>query len=84
MGDNTNTKPLVDMLAERIGCVYISDLRFRSRYDTHKLLSVIQKIPADEHSLWQWNDALEYIAGQKAEASTNAAREKLIKHLIGG
>ena len=84
MGDNTNTKPLVDMLAERIGCTYISDLSFLSRRGRKRLLPVILNTPVENYSLWQWNVALEFIAGQKAEASAAAAREKLIKYLRGG
>lgn len=71
-------------LLERLRTVlffdYISDLRLRSPYNCN--LNEIYKIPHDNHSLDEWNKALEYITGKHNGCTTiDIAKQNVIEFL---
>lgn len=73
---------LLDYLAWRVECDYLSDLRSLSRSQRLRLVQALETIPAEAVSLAQWRDALDYLAGQDAGGSIQC-RAKLIEHLSG-
>lgn len=75
------TISLVDYLASQIACAYISDLRFLDPLGKIQLSHVVRKLSPSDWSLWQWNDALEYIANKQAANTVEAAYEELLASL---
>ncbi len=74
---------LIDVLAKELRCEYISDLRFLPACEHRKAARYIEeKIPADAASLFEWNDALEYVCSAKPESTPEAARERLIHQFL--
>lgn len=74
---------LVDYLAAKAGCMYVSDLHFLSQTDCFRLSREVERLPSESASLFEWNDALEYIVGAAPELTPEAAREKLMNCLGG-
>lgn len=74
-------KCLLDILAERMGCMYLSDLRNLTSTERLALGPILIRITPQDHSLFEWNDALEYLNAGAAESSIGAAHSKLIKAL---
>ena len=72
---------LIDRLANQLGCEYVNHLyhlRLLDRQQKSRLLDELEKIPAEVVSLFGWNNALEYLAGEAKESSAERAREKLL------
>ena len=72
---------LIDRLANLLGCEYVNHLyhlRLLDRQQKSRLLDELEKIPAEVVSLFGWNNALEYLAGEAKESSAERAREKLL------
>lgn len=74
-------KCLLDILAEKMGCMYLSDLRYLTTTERLTLVPALIQMTPQDHSLFEWNDALEYLNAGAAESSIEAARSKLIKAL---
>ena len=74
---------LLDTLAARMGCGYLSDLRFLSEWEMERLGRLIEEIPPEEATLEEWNDALEYLTGDSPEENRERARECLIGRFWG-
>lgn len=74
-------KCLLDILAERMGCMYLSDLRYLTTTEKLALVPILIQITPQDHSLFEWNDSLEYLCAGAAEQSIKAARNKLIMAL---
>jgi len=72
---------LLEYLAQRTGCNYLSDLRYLSQWEQFRLSREIARIPAEAFSLAVWNDALAYLAGLPPEPCASDAREALIQSL---
>lgn len=73
---------MLDELFEKIGCVYFSDMKFADEATKKELTRIIiNRYPAEAVSLWEWNDALNYLAGSTPEATSQAARDKLLQLL---
>ena len=72
------TLPLLDFLAYKAGCQYLSDL---PRINGARLARELEHIPAESASLHDWNDALDYLTGAPPEKTAQAARERLIHAL---
>ena len=71
--------PLLDYLAHRMDCTYISNLRFLNKLELRRLIKEIEEITVGAYSLWEWNDALCYLVHQNVpEKIAESAREKLI------
>ena len=74
---------LIDLLAYRMGCTYISDLKnAAAQGDGPRLLHAITNTRAEDHPLREWNDMLDYLFSAPAEGSAKDARMKAISLLI--
>ena len=65
---------LVDILAERMNCAYLSDLCFLPR-PSEALRQAVDSMPLDDFSEYEWKDAAEYLCGVNcvsAEEAKNA------------
>lgn len=69
---------LLDILAEKSNCRYLSDLRYLLPWERKRLAREIEKIPPEAASLSEWNHALEYLAKEQPACSCKEARTKLI------
>ncbi len=72
---------LVDMLARELGCQYLSDLSFLEDAQRTYLARIIQDTPAASATLFEWNDALAYLAEAPPEQDAAAAKRKLLSTL---
>ncbi len=72
---------LLDTLASRMCCTYLSDLRFLAKWERVLLGSILRSIPPEDADLAEWNDALEYLVGCGPERTQKAARERLLERL---
>ena len=54
---------LLEILAFRANCIYLSDLRQPHFLPTIQRL--LHTIPSEQFSLWEWCDAVNYIAGNR-------------------
>lgn len=70
---------LLDYLAGKLGCVYLSDLpRYCNSADMRNLLL---NIPEHEYTLRDWNDTLSYLFKEPHECSSIAeAKDYYKKH----
>ena len=76
--NKTNAAGLLDYLKTRVGCFYLSD------FHDPRLLPLIQNILCEidpwGFSVWEWNDAVEYITGAKHSFNTQKqARQYLLE-----
>ena len=55
-------KHLLDILWERVGCDYLSDLK--SEKMRKPVVNEIRTIPKEEYSINMWNETLSYIYGR--------------------
>ena len=65
---------LLDILAERMNCTYLSDLRFLP-WPNAALRQAVSRMPLDNFSEYEWKDAAEYLCGVNcvsAEEAKNA------------
>lgn len=53
---------LMDILHEKVGCDYISSLRNPIYFPL--IYAALSRIGADDFSMWQWQDAVQYITGR--------------------
>lgn len=72
---------LLDRAAAHLGCHYISDLRYLTRYQRCILAAHIEDCDVEQYSLFVWNDALEYLCRKPPEATEMAAKEALLMGL---
>lgn len=72
---------LLDELARRIGCTYLSDLRFLDAPGRQALARTLADIPAGAAGLREWNDALVYLSGEPPESTAADARARLLERL---
>lgn len=71
---------LIDELAERLECNYVSDLHQKKL--AGKLNAVLADIGTESYAPEMWNDALHYITGQKESYETaEEARQALTQWL---
>ena len=75
--ENVKAMGLLDILAAKSGCMYLSDL---SKGKTLILPHVLMGIKADDFSLWEWEDAVFYLTGEKLSFETP---EQAKQYLIG-
>ncbi len=69
---------LLDLLSLRMGCAYLSDLRYLGGARREKLAGEVERLPAREEDLREWNDALAYLTEAPPEPTARAAKERLI------
>ncbi len=72
---------LLDYLTAQMNYAYLSELRFLSREERNDLIREIDRIPSEDFSLWEWNDALEYLAKGKSKPNTEEAKSELLSML---
>ncbi len=71
---------LLEYLADKTGCMYLSDLRFTD--NPKKLSKYINKIDAKEYSLHEWNDAVNYLTDREANFdSESEAKDYLVANI---
>lgn len=75
------TLPLLEFLAYKAGCAYLSDLPHASGWQRVRLAHALERVPAEAAVLREWNDALDYLAQAPPEETAQAARERLIQSL---
>ena len=71
---------LLDTLAGRLGCNYLSDLK--SPQHKAAVAEIVATIDAQRYPLAQWNEALAYLCGQNAHSDAQSAKEAL-KQALG-
>lgn len=74
--------PLLDLLADEMKCDYLSDLRFLSPERKRELAERLKKISPEAYDLQVWNDALVYLAGEAAQETAAAAKNRLVEGLV--
>ena len=60
---------LIDILHERVGCDYISSLRNPIYFPL--LYAALNRIRADDYSMWQWQDTVQYITGSSVRFNSS-------------
>ena len=72
---------LLDYLAYRIGCEYLSGLHELDSVRRARLRRAVTQLKAEDAPLDEWNDALAYLAGRPPASDAAAAREELLSFL---
>ena len=72
---------LLDILAVRMACVNLSDLRFLSDWEQARLSRIVEAIPACTATPRDWNDTLCYLTGEQPQSTQEDARNRLILFL---
>lgn len=72
---------LLGILADKMGCEYISDLRFLSAKRCRLLADEVERLDAKEEDVRCWNDALNYLIGGAAEATAKLAKTAIVEGL---
>lgn len=75
---NALTLPLLDFLAYKAGCAYLSDLPRATGWQRVRLARALEDIPPEAASLRAWNDALNYLAQASPASTPEEARERLM------
>ena len=74
---------LLDLIAVQMNCMYLSDLQYLSREEREHLAEKLKKIPAAAEDLRQWNDALQYLTGEREPKKTaQEAQAALVAGLV--
>ena len=76
-----NSSSLLEMLARRLGCEYFSDLKYLRISKRILLTEAVRAVPVQSFPTSEWNDALNYLAGQDPQPTAERARQKLLETL---
>lgn len=80
----TNHAPcLLDDAASFMKVQYLSDLRFLRSDERAILATFIAGLDAANYTLFQWNDALEYLHAGSPQLSIRTAQNQLVQALNG-
>ena len=74
---------LLDYLAYRTGCLYVSDLHRLGQAGCEKLARVLESLAPEDAPLQEWNDALAYLTAEPPAQDARTARQKLLSALAG-
>ena len=74
---------LLDDAAAFMKVQYLSDLRFLRSDERVRLASFFESLDATKFTLFQWNDAVEYLHAGLPQQSIRAARKKILQALSG-
>lgn len=74
-------EPLLDYLAHRTACEYLSDLRFLDGPGRRRVARLLKDIAPEAADLYVWNDALLYLVQARPEQTAEDARARLIAAL---
>ena len=81
-GDEMNVEmPLLEYLAYRAGCRWLSDLHCLDGCQRIRLHHVLEQLPPEAAPLREWNDAVTYLTGRQPAATAAAARQALLDSL---
>ena len=69
---------LLEYLAARVGCDYISDLRYLQPEQRSCLAAVLADISNDAFTLPQWNEVLRYLTYMPPQETVAQARRQLV------
>lgn len=72
---------LLEDLAGQLGCMYLSDLH---RAERRRLSRCLQTFRAETYSLWEWNDAAQYLTGTEIRFSSQEAAKKFLLDALSG
>ena len=72
---------LLEYMAQRSGCSYLSDLRYLSCWEQMRLAREVSHIPVEAFPLEAWNDALAYLTDSPPASDGSVAKEKLLQCL---
>lgn len=72
---------LLDFMAAQARCDYLSDLKHLQAWEFIRLGRALEQVPAIAITLFEWNDALAYLADAPPEPDRKAARERLMSFL---
>lgn len=67
---------LLDILAEKTNCTYLSDLRYLTRPNA-TLQRAVAEIQLDSFSAHEWLDAADYLCGVKCQSAEDARKAVL-------
>lgn len=76
-------QPLLELLADELGCHFLSDLRFLSPARRQHLAQLLERIQPREEDIREWNEALAYLTGAPPENTAYTAQRQLIRLLSG-
>ena len=76
-----NFFPLLETLARRMGCEYLSDLKYLDTTSRGVLAGLVSRTPAGQVPREEWNDALTYLTGQDPQPDAETARRALLQAL---
>lgn len=69
---------LVEYVAYKAGCEYISDLYTLNGIQKRKALRAVEKVMPEMYPLVQWNDALQHVVKAGPEKTAEDAKNKLM------
>lgn len=67
---------LLDELAQRMGCAYLSDLH--RHFGSMEFCTCVESIPCGIYPLEQWQETVEYLLLQRSPACTDEAAARLL------
>lgn len=73
---------LLDFLAEKSGCEYLSELRDMQK--DRKINWILDKVDADSFSFKDWKDAVEYFTKTKREFQDKESAKAYLKKYFSG
>lgn len=76
-----HTTCLLDEAATFMKVQYLSDLRFLSTDGRSRLAAFLETFDAAEYTLFQWNDAIEYLKAGVKQQTAQVARAQLLRAL---
>lgn len=76
-----HTPCLLDEAATFMKVQYLSDLRFLSTDGRCRLAAFLETFDAAEYTLFQWNDAIEYLKAGVKQQTAQVARAQLLRAL---
>ena len=82
-GEIERSVSLVDFLAKKVGCTYVSDLTHLTADQQKRLAGVLETLPPEAASEAEWADALAYIERLPALENAEEDRELLLTALRG-
>lgn len=69
---------LLNELQTLMDCLYVSDLRARFAQLDEEQKARVLAIPDEAYTLYDWNNALEYVMGVKSQAASVTEAKQLI------
>ena len=72
---------LLEELAGQLGCMYLSDLHRAKPWWVGRCL---RNFRAETYSLWEWNDAAQYLTETEIRFSSQEAAKKFLLDALSG